>query len=93
MGSSEKDAKEIKEHPFFAGINWKDLEEHKIQPPFKPTVLSEQDVNNFDKQFIDADVNAKSIQESLPWKKDIIYDGFTYKQNLLNDTTSDELNG
>ena len=92
LGGSEKDAKEIKEHPFFIRINWKDIEERKLEPPFKPTVQSDSDVANFDKQFIDADVDAKSMQESLPWKKDIIYDGFTYKGNLLNnDSTSDEL--
>ena len=38
---------------FFESINWQDLLDRKIQPPFKPTVKSEMDVQNFDKEFTD----------------------------------------
>ena len=30
----------IKSHPFFKDINWKDLAERKVEPPFKPKVVS-----------------------------------------------------
>ena len=34
-------AEEIKQHPFFArSINWSKLLAKKIQPPFKPSVVS-----------------------------------------------------
>lgn len=31
---------EIKTHSFFLSINWKDLEEKKIPPPFTPNVVN-----------------------------------------------------
>jgi hypothetical protein len=30
----------IKHHPFFRDVKWKDLEERKIKPPFKPKIVS-----------------------------------------------------
>ena len=32
-------AHEIKNHPFFASVDWKKLVQKKIQPPFKPSVV------------------------------------------------------
>lgn len=31
---------EIKNHPFFAGINWQDIIEKKVDPPIKPVLNS-----------------------------------------------------
>ncbi len=36
LGSSTADANELKNHPFFAKVNWKKLEAKKIDPPLKP---------------------------------------------------------
>lgn len=44
-------AEEIKAHPWFKSINWKDLSEKKIVPPFKPKISSSYDVANFDEEF------------------------------------------
>ena len=30
----------IKHHPFFRDIKWKDLEDRKIKPPFRPKIVS-----------------------------------------------------
>ena len=30
----------IKHHPFFRDVKWKDLEERKVKPPFKPKIVS-----------------------------------------------------
>ena len=30
----------IKHHPFFRDVKWKELEERKIKPPFKPKIVS-----------------------------------------------------
>ena len=48
MGRGPRDAEEIKEHPFFNGINWEKLKERKIIPPWKPHTTSETDLKNID---------------------------------------------
>ncbi|XP_014661982.1 PREDICTED: RAC serine/threonine-protein kinase-like [Priapulus caudatus] len=51
LGGGPEDVKEIKIHPFFTSINWKDLAERKVTPPFKPQVTSETDTRYFDAEF------------------------------------------
>lgn len=51
LGSSESDAEEIKKQAFFRSINWSDLLARKVEPPFKPTIRSSDDVSNFDNEF------------------------------------------
>ncbi|KAK7590415.1 hypothetical protein V9T40_002028 [Parthenolecanium corni] len=51
LGSSEKDAEDVKKQAFFRNINWEDLLMRKIRPPFVPTVTSVEDVRNFDEEF------------------------------------------
>ncbi|GMF41936.1 unnamed protein product [Phytophthora fragariaefolia] len=42
---------DIKNHVFFASIDWKLLEKRGIKPPFKPRVRSPTDIQNFDREF------------------------------------------
>ncbi|KAH3854899.1 RAC serine/threonine-protein kinase-like isoform X2 [Dreissena polymorpha] len=51
LGGSERDVQDITSHPFFKDINWTDLVEKKIPPPFKPQVTSETDTRYFDETF------------------------------------------
>ncbi|XP_065224040.1 serine/threonine-protein kinase N isoform X3 [Planococcus citri] len=51
LGSSEKDAEDVKKQAFFRNIVWEDLLMRKIRPPFVPTVSSVEDVRNFDEEF------------------------------------------
>jgi hypothetical protein len=37
----------IKHHSFFRDIKWKDLEERKIKPPFRPKIVNIQFSSNF----------------------------------------------
>jgi serine/threonine protein kinase len=48
-----KEPKKIKEHPFFAKINFDDLFDKKIKPPFIPDVKDEADVSQIDPVFVD----------------------------------------
>lgn len=41
----------MKEHPFFASIDWDLLYHKQITPPFKPIVDSDESVANFDPEF------------------------------------------
>lgn len=51
LGSSTADASDIMGHSFFRDINWKDLRDRKIEPPYRPYVTSEVDTRNIDKIF------------------------------------------
>lgn len=51
LGGGPDDAKEIMAHPFFASINWTDLVQKRITPPFKPQVTSDTDTRYFDREF------------------------------------------
>lgn len=53
---AQRDAAELKEHPFFASIDWKALALKQTTPPFKPVVESDESVDNFDPEFTTADV-------------------------------------
>lgn len=45
----------IKHHPFFRDVKWKELEERKIKPPFKPKIKNKKDALNFDTEFTKED--------------------------------------
>ena len=44
-------AEEIKRHAFFDSINWNDLYQKTITPPFKPTIIPDDIVSNFESAF------------------------------------------
>uniref|UniRef100_A0A0N5AVM8 Ribosomal protein S6 kinase n=1 Tax=Syphacia muris TaxID=451379 RepID=A0A0N5AVM8_9BILA len=46
-----KGVEEIKNHPFFFGINWEKCEKRMLEPPFKPKISSELDAANFAPEF------------------------------------------
>lgn len=51
LGGGPDDAKDIQSHAFFSSINWTDLYQKKIPPPFKPQVTSDTDTRYFDSEF------------------------------------------
>ncbi|XP_033933312.1 serine/threonine-protein kinase Sgk3 isoform X2 [Pseudochaenichthys georgianus] len=63
---SRDDFNEIKAHDFFSSINWDDLEQKKIAPPFTPNVGSCYDISNFDPEFTD-----ESVPNSICWSQDL----------------------
>ncbi|XP_075168103.1 serine/threonine-protein kinase N isoform X2 [Haematobia irritans] len=51
LGSSERDAEDVKKQAFFRSIVWDDLLLRKVKPPFVPTITHLEDVSNFDEEF------------------------------------------
>uniref|UniRef100_A0A8C1GYQ8 protein kinase C n=1 Tax=Cyprinus carpio carpio TaxID=630221 RepID=A0A8C1GYQ8_CYPCA len=51
LGAGERDAEEVKRHPFFRNMDWTALLAKKIRPPFLPTIKGREDVSNFDNEF------------------------------------------
>uniref|UniRef100_A0A8C9VG02 non-specific serine/threonine protein kinase n=1 Tax=Scleropages formosus TaxID=113540 RepID=A0A8C9VG02_SCLFO len=65
LGGGPDDAKEIMRHSFFATIDWQDVYDKKLIPPFKPQVSSETDTRYFDEEF-----TAQTITITPPEKCD-----------------------
>lgn len=53
---AQRDAAQLKEHPFFKCIDWAALSLKQVTPPFKPVVESDESTANFDPEFTSADV-------------------------------------
>lgn len=51
LGGSERDGRDVTEHPFFSSIDFKLLYDRKIPAPFVPKISSDADVSNFDPTF------------------------------------------
>jgi hypothetical protein len=42
-------ANEIKDHPYFASINWIEIANKRIEPPYKPRISGDLDLRNIDR--------------------------------------------
>ncbi|XP_034830356.1 serine/threonine-protein kinase N [Maniola hyperantus] len=51
LGSSERDAEDVKKQAFFRNVDWEQLLLRKVKPPFVPTINNLEDVSNFDSEF------------------------------------------
>ncbi|KAG9343911.1 hypothetical protein JZ751_013298 [Albula glossodonta] len=51
LGSSERDAEEVKKQPFFREVDWEALLRREVTPPFVPVIGGKEDVSNFDTEF------------------------------------------
>lgn len=95
LGSSKLDFKELQMHSFFNNLNWSDLLEKKIQPPFLPQVSSEIDTRYFEKEFTGESVQLTppdddSIMDNLKY-----FDSFSFygSKTSLNSQSSIQLLG
>ena len=51
LGSGEKDANELKEHRFFADVDWAVFATGNVTPPWVPAVAGSLDTSQFDQEF------------------------------------------
>ncbi|KAK2148007.1 hypothetical protein LSH36_521g00004 [Paralvinella palmiformis] len=58
------DLLELQRHPFFVSINWRQLDDKKIKPPYNPNVADHMDLRHFDPEFTREPVPA-SVGRSL----------------------------
>ncbi|VDD90382.1 unnamed protein product [Enterobius vermicularis] len=56
LGGGPDDAREVKAHCFFRGVDWDRLFRKEYPPPFRPLVTSETDTSYFDEEFTSAPV-------------------------------------
>ena len=77
LGYGKDGTENIKNHPFFEEINWDDIWNKKIVPPFKPELEDELDLKYFDSQFTSEPVESFSKN---PRSREVSYEykNFTY---------------
>uniref|UniRef100_A0A8C2W967 Serine/threonine-protein kinase N1 n=1 Tax=Chinchilla lanigera TaxID=34839 RepID=A0A8C2W967_CHILA len=51
LGSSERDAEDVKKQPFFRTLGWDMLLARRLPPPFVPKLSGRTDISNFDEEF------------------------------------------
>ncbi|XP_062589666.1 serine/threonine-protein kinase Sgk1-like isoform X2 [Saccostrea cucullata] len=83
---SKRDFQEIRNHNFFADMNWDDLDGKKINPPYNPNVSGQLDLKHFDPEFVREPVPAsvgksvgscKLVSASV-MEADNMFQGFSY---------------
>jgi len=73
------DPAKIKEHPFFATIDWELLLQKEITPPFIPPVKGKEDISQVDPNFTSEEPTLSLIPDSnLSDAMQKNFDGFTY---------------
>ena len=90
LGAGPDDDAPVRRHPFFKQINWDDLLQRRVEPPFKPPLKNAEDVSLFDTKFtkqspVDSPDNCP-ISESA----NQVFQGFTYVAPSVLEDMSDE---
>ncbi len=89
IGCGAKGAEEIKQHPFFEGIDWDKLYKRELKPPFVPETKSERDTANVDEEFLN-EAPSETPLENIPLmqqhNKSDLFDNFSFvnEANLVN---------
>ena len=79
LGQGPNGSDNIKKHPFFKGINWKDAWQKKIKPPFIPKLKNDTDLKYFDTMFTDEPIDGpKRKNTNRDRDPSNEYNGFTY---------------
>ncbi|KAL0485158.1 glucocorticoid-regulated kinase [Acrasis kona] len=82
LGSGPKGTSEIKNHPFFRGIDWQDVYDKKVVPSFRPKVRSELDTCYFDEEFTRQDaIDSIGDPSYLGASAQKAFEGFTFNSN------------
>jgi protein-serine/threonine kinase len=83
---------EIRDHPFFAGFNWDDLE--TTQAPFTPTLQSPEDLSafeTFDEDSSEASLSSDISEVREPQMVKYAFLGYTYKRPRTRPATARSL--
>jgi hypothetical protein len=79
LGSGERDAQEIKEHPFFHDVNWAALATGKLPPPWVPTIAGSLDTSQFDEEFTSMmPIVSPDVRDAYFGSLDKAFEGFTF---------------
>lgn len=93
LGGGEADAEEIKAHPFFASVNWDDLENLRVPPPFVPELSSDTDTRYFEMEFLQLSIEDTPTDCSVGSRVQKCFENFSFtnSQFLASDRHSRSL--
>ncbi|XP_060788660.1 protein kinase C zeta type isoform X3 [Neoarius graeffei] len=78
---------DIKSHTFFRSIDWDQLEQKQVTPPFKPQITDDYGLENFDTQFTNEPVQLTPDNEDVIKRIDQSeFEGFEYINPMLLST-------
>jgi serine/threonine protein kinase len=65
IGYSERDSDELREHPFFADIDWSAIASKSHETPYKPRVRGIEDTSCIDKLFTKEGLDETPVDSSV----------------------------
>ena len=80
LGGGPTDAQEIKSHPFFSNIDWEQLYQRQLEPPFRPQLRDGDDIKYFDEEFT-SERAVDSFAEVIDKEENQNFDDFDYSRN------------
>lgn len=78
LGSGKGDAEEIKRHPFFKDVNFDDVLNKRIPPPYFPTINGSADTSNFDEEFTREQPTLTPVHGQLSSRDQAEFNGFSW---------------
>ncbi|KAF8630918.1 hypothetical protein AX17_005276 [Amanita inopinata Kibby_2008] len=78
LGSGKDDADEIKRQPFFKDVNWDDVHNKRIPPPYFPTINGSADTSNFDEEFTKEQPTLTPVHGQLSTHDQAEFSGFSW---------------
>ncbi|KAF7968740.1 hypothetical protein HWV62_29565 [Athelia sp. TMB] len=81
LGSAKEDAGEIKKHPFFKDVNFDDIFNKRIPPPYFPTINGSADTSNFDEEFTKEQPTLTPVHGQLSSRDQAEFNGFSWVAN------------
>ncbi|KAK7048211.1 protein kinase C [Favolaschia claudopus] len=78
LGAGEEDAEEIKRQPFFKDVNFDDVLNKRIPPPYFPTINGSADTSNFDEEFTKEQPTLTPVHGQLSSRDQHEFSGFSW---------------
>lgn len=84
LGASEADAEDIKRHLFFKDVNFDDVYNKRIPPPYFPVIGSATDTSNFDQEFTREQPTLTPVHTQLSAQDQQEFVGFSWVSYSLH---------
>ncbi|CCD25278.1 protein kinase C NDAI_0E04610 [Naumovozyma dairenensis CBS 421] len=83
LGAGPRDALEVMEEPFFRNINFEDMLNLKVKPPYIPEIKSPEDTSYFEQEFTSAPPTLTPLPSILTTKEQEEFRGFSFMPDDL----------